>query len=90
MCCSVRGDLLGAFASVSSKLEEAKARGDRSNKVLDSVLVETTGMADPAPIVRTLLQVPFFPDIVFRRRERSIMTHSPAVRSFTSVASRPR
>ncbi|CAN0288467.1 unnamed protein product [Ascophyllum nodosum] len=58
MCCSVRGDLLGAFASVSSKLEEAKARGDRGNKVLDSVLVETTGMADPVPIVRTLLQTP--------------------------------
>ena len=43
MCYSVRGDLLGAFASVLSKLEGAKARGDRGNKVLDSVLVETHG-----------------------------------------------
>eukprot|EP00903_Cladosiphon_okamuranus_P021241 g19514.t1 len=56
MCCTVRGDLLGAFASVLTKMEEARARGDGG--VVDSVLVETTGMADPVPIVRTLLQTP--------------------------------
>ncbi|CAM9141456.1 unnamed protein product [Ectocarpus sp. 12 AP-2014] len=63
MCCTVRGDLLGAFSSVLAKMEEAKARGEGgggggSGRALDSVLVETTGMADPVPIVRTLLQTP--------------------------------
>ncbi|CAM9226310.1 unnamed protein product [Ectocarpus sp. 6 AP-2014] len=68
MCCTVRGDLLGAFSSVLAKMEEAKAReegdggggggGGGSGRALDSVLVETTGMADPVPIVRTLLQTP--------------------------------
>lgn len=58
MCCTVRGDLLGAFSSVLAKMEEAKARGEGGGgRALDSVLVETTGMADPVPIVRTLLQV---------------------------------
>lgn len=63
MCCTVRGDLLGAFASVLAKVEEARARGEGAGGAkggggaLDSVLVETTGMADPVPIVRTLLQV---------------------------------
>lgn len=62
MCCSVRGDLLGAFSSVLERMEESKAKevGDTAQgqvKILDSVLVETTGMADPVPIVRTLLQV---------------------------------
>lgn len=43
-------------------MEESKAKevGDTAQgqvKILDSVLVETTGMADPVPIVRTLLQV---------------------------------
>lgn len=59
MCCTVRGDLLGAFASVLDKMEEARAKGegDDGRRPLDSVLVETTGMADPVPIVRTLLQV---------------------------------
>jgi hypothetical protein len=50
MCCSLRGDLLGAFASIFSAVEAGKR--------LDAVLIETTGMADPVPIVRTLLQTP--------------------------------
>ena len=58
MCCTVRGDLLGAFASVLSKMEEARSKGGNGDgRALDSVLIETTGMADPVPIVRTLLQV---------------------------------
>lgn len=56
MCCTVRGDLLGAFASVLSKMEQTEEDGT-ATRALDSVLVETTGMADPIPIVRTLLQV---------------------------------
>eukprot|EP00752_Nemacystus_decipiens_P002170 g2066.t1 len=60
MCCTVRGDLLGAFGSVLAKMEEAKASGGDGG-ALDSVLVETTGMADPVPIVRTLLQVDLVP-----------------------------
>eukprot|EP00668_Euglena_longa_P046556 GGOE01062241.1.p1 GENE.GGOE01062241.1~~GGOE01062241.1.p1 ORF type:complete len:798 (-),score=309.62 GGOE01062241.1:322-2655(-) len=51
MCCTVRGDLLGAFSAVLDKMGE---RGYR----LDAVIVETTGMADPVPIVRTFLQTP--------------------------------
>lgn len=65
MCCTVRGDLLGAFASVMQKMKETNSKGvvdgngsnGRGSRALDSVLVETTGMADPVPIVRTLLQV---------------------------------
>ena len=50
MCCSVRGDILGAFASIFT----AVAAGNP----IDGVLIETTGMADPVPIVRTLRQTP--------------------------------
>jgi len=50
MCCSVRGDILGAFASILAAVE--------AGKPIDAVLIETTGMADPVPIVRTLLQTP--------------------------------
>eukprot|EP01084_Bolivina_argentea_P035492 65833_1 len=50
MCCTVRGDLLGAFTSILDKMDPERP--------LDSVLVETTGMADPVPIVRTFLQTP--------------------------------
>jgi G3E family GTPase len=49
-CCSVRGDILGAFASILEAVD--------SGKPLDAIVIETTGMADPVPIVRTLLQTP--------------------------------
>mmetsp|Transcript_34411 Transcript_34411/g.78444 ORF Transcript_34411/g.78444 Transcript_34411/m.78444 type:complete len:806 (-) Transcript_34411:67-2484(-) len=50
MCCTVRGDLLGAFDAIRRQMET----GNR----LDAVLVETTGMADPVPIVRTIRTTP--------------------------------
>jgi len=50
MCCSVRGDILGAFASIFAAVE--------AGNPLDGVLIETTGMADPVPIVRTLRTTP--------------------------------
>ena len=50
MCCSVRGDILGAFSSIFAAIE--------AGNPLDGVLIETTGMADPVPIVRTLRQTP--------------------------------
>lgn len=50
MCCTVRGDLLGAFDAIRQQMA--------TGSPLDAVLVETTGMADPVPIVRTLRQTP--------------------------------
>mmetsp|Transcript_55034 Transcript_55034/g.141672 ORF Transcript_55034/g.141672 Transcript_55034/m.141672 type:complete len:799 (-) Transcript_55034:367-2763(-) len=50
MCCTVRGDLLGAFDQIRQQMEKGSP--------LDAVLVETTGLADPVPIVRTLRQTP--------------------------------
>merc|ERR1740121_1442390 len=50
MCCTVRGDLLGAFDSIRKQMDKGSP--------LDAVLVETTVMADPVPIVRTLRQTP--------------------------------
>lgn len=50
MCCTIRGDLLGAFDAIRKQMEQGTP--------LDAVLIETTGMADPVPIVRTLRQTP--------------------------------
>jgi len=63
MCCSVRGDILGAFESIFAAVE--------AGNPLDSVLIETTGMADPVPIVRTLLQTP---DISERFKLNGVVT----------------
>ena len=42
VCCTVRGDLIEIF----KKLRSRKERFDR-------IIVETTGMADPAPVCQT-------------------------------------
>lgn len=48
MCCALRGDLLDTLI----ELAERRAAGEL---VFDRVMIETTGLADPAPILHTLL-----------------------------------
>lgn len=48
LCCSVRGDLARA-------LHELAQRSDQGEFVFDRVLIETTGIADPGPIIQTFL-----------------------------------
>ena len=42
ICCTVRGDLVEALKRLHKKVEK-----------FDAVLIETTGMADPAPVAQT-------------------------------------
>lgn len=52
LCCTVRGDLKRALADLQKR---------RANKELtfDRVVIETTGLAQPAPVVQTLLTDPY-------------------------------
>lgn len=52
VCCTVRGDLVEALARL-----HARARGGflRRARPVDHVLIETTGLAEPAPLLRTFL-----------------------------------
>ena len=43
VCCSVRGDLIRALLTLK----------DRKDKKFDSIIIETTGLADPAPVAFT-------------------------------------
>ena len=59
ICCSVQGDLLRA-------LKDVFQRGVRREiEPVERVLIETTGLADPAPIIHTLMQ-DFFVSARFR------------------------
>merc|ERR1711933_363501 len=46
ICCTVRGDLI---AGLKKLIKNSK----KSGKALDGVLIETTGLADPAPVAQT-------------------------------------
>lgn len=53
ICCSIRGDLAEALRDLFKK------RVDNSIPKFKRVVVETTGLADPAPIIHTLMTDPF-------------------------------
>ncbi|GKX60533.1 CobW family GTP-binding protein [Leminorella grimontii] len=56
VCCSVRGELTEALKKLLTQRDEGKLSFER-------LLLETTGLADPAPIIQT-----FFVDDVLRER----------------------
>ena len=51
LCCSIRGDL-------SRTLQDLAARKQENRLTFDRVVIETTGLADPAPILHTFLVDP--------------------------------
>jgi len=59
ICCTVRGDLIKTLAKLAKR---AKSTG----KPYDAVLIETTGLADPAPVAQT-----FFADEAVQVRPSS-------------------
>ncbi|MGE0748847.1 MAG: GTP-binding protein [Rhodospirillales bacterium] len=52
LCCTVRGDLIDTLGALAAK------RDDGGRADFDRVIVETTGLADPAPILHTLMTDP--------------------------------
>jgi len=58
ICCTVRGDLIAALKKL---LKQARDRA----KPLDFIIIETTGLADPAPVAQT-----FFADAFVQKHTR--------------------
>merc|ERR1712056_152652 len=46
ICCTVRGDLIAGLKKLMKKTT-------KTGKKLDAVMIETTGLADPAPVAQT-------------------------------------
>ncbi len=56
LCCDVQGDLQGVVGTLFGKRERGEVPG------FDRMLIETTGLADPAPIMQMLLNQPLVVD----------------------------
>lgn len=67
MCCTIRGDLLDGLRSILNEVDKGTH--------LDQVMIETTGMADPVPIVRTFMTAD---DIGARMRLDGVITVADA------------
>lgn len=52
LCCTVRGDLVETLTDLYRKRRDARV------PAFDRVIVETTGLADPVPIIQTLVSDP--------------------------------
>ncbi|MDP9971724.1 G3E family GTPase [Variovorax paradoxus] len=79
MCCAVRGDLIGALVGL---VERAVSDGS----ALCQVLIETSGLADPAPILRTLMGEPAVKD---RFRLAGVCCTVDAVLAFRTLDRHP-
>lgn len=53
VCCTIRGDLVSALREVHSQFS------GHDDRKFDRVIIETTGLADPAPIIHTLMTHPY-------------------------------
>ncbi len=76
LCCTIRGDLV-------STLEDLLKRRD-NNRIspFQRVLVETTGLADPAPVLHTIM---FHPYLMLRYRLEGVITLVDAVNGFATL-----
>jgi G3E family GTPase len=69
LCCTLRGDLVEALESLLRDLDNGRVSFRR-------VILETTGLADPAPVLQTLMAHPY---LVMRFRLDGVITLVDAV-----------
>jgi G3E family GTPase len=69
LCCTLRGDLIDALERLLRSLDNGRA-------VFSRVVIETTGLADPAPVLHVLMTHPY---LVMRYRLDGIVTVVDAV-----------
>jgi G3E family GTPase len=69
LCCTLRGDLIEALERLLRSLDNGRA-------VFSRVVIETTGLADPAPVLHVLMTHPY---LVLRYRLDGIVTVVDAV-----------
>jgi len=69
LCCTMRGDLVDALERLLRDLDNGRVSFNR-------VLLETTGLADPAPVLHTMMSHPY---LVLRYRLDGVVTVVDAV-----------
>lgn len=80
LCCTIRGDLVAT-------LEDLVARADEGRITrLARVVIETTGLADPAPILHTIMRHPW---LVQRYRLDGVVTLVDAVNGAATLDTQP-
>jgi G3E family GTPase len=79
LCCTMRGDLITALEKLLRELDNGRASFRR-------VVVETTGLADPAPVIHTTMVHPY---LVLRFRLDGVVTVIDAVTGMATLDAHP-
>ena len=79
LCCTVRGDLVDTLRELNEKRERGEVRA------FDRVLIETTGLADPAPVIQALMTFP----VARRFRLRQVLTAVDGVNGAATLERHP-
>lgn len=79
LCCTMRGDLVTALEKLLRELDNGRASFRR-------VVVETTGLADPAPVLHTTMVHPY---LVLRFRLDGVVTVIDAVNGMATLDAHP-
>jgi G3E family GTPase len=79
LCCTVRGDLVDA-------LEKLLRDRDNGRVSFSRVMIETTGLADPAPVLHTIMLHPY---LVLRFRLDGIVTVVDAINGLATLDAQP-
>jgi G3E family GTPase len=79
LCCTVRGDLVDTLRELHAKRASGEVRD------FDRVVIETTGLADPAPVIQALMTFP----VARRFRLRQVVTAMDAVHGVSTLRQHP-
>jgi G3E family GTPase len=79
LCCTVRGDLVDTLR----ELTEKRAKGEV--REFDRLVIETTGLADPGPVIQALMTLP----VAKRYRLRQVVTAVDAVHGLSTLDRHP-
>jgi len=80
LCCTVRGDLIATLEDLLRKRDNGRIRPFRR------VVIETTGLADPAPILHALIYHPY---LVLRFRLQAVVTVVDAITGGDTLDAHP-
>ncbi len=78
LCCTIRGDLINTLEDILRRIDNGRM------KKIDRVIIETTGLADPAPVLHTVMLHPY---LVMRYRLDGVVTLVDSVNGLDTIHS---
>jgi G3E family GTPase len=80
LCCTIRGDLVSTLEDILKRLDNGRL------KPFARIVIETTGLADPAPVLHTIMYHPY---LVLRFRLQGIVTVVDAINGMATLDAHP-